>query len=46
MAYSVREGRRTWRCSAISGMANIKQQQYDAVQRTFFPTPTTENVEA
>jgi hypothetical protein len=27
-------------------MVNIKQQQWDAAQRTFFPTPTTENMEA
>jgi hypothetical protein len=27
-------------------MVNIKQQQWDATQRTFFPTPTTENMDA
>jgi hypothetical protein len=27
-------------------MVNIKQQQWDATQRTFFPAPTTENMEA
>jgi hypothetical protein len=27
-------------------MVNIKQQQWDAAQRTFFPVPTTENMEA
>jgi hypothetical protein len=27
-------------------MANIKQQQWDPTQRTFFPSPVTENMEA